>query len=189
MLVKGHPQGERLPCPGVPALPTPRAPRGTGNGQELGSGLKDLASSVLTLSRTNCVALGKLHDLSELPVVPLTLKGCERLRGPHMQSAFTAVPGISTQLMLGPSIAHAKSLQLRPALCDPMDGRPPDSSVHGILQARILEWAAISCSRGASRPGVGLTSLTSPAPGRFLTASTTWEPASQLHFKSWGLGI
>ena len=33
-------------------------------------------------------------------------------------------------------------------LCDPMDGNPPGSSVHGILQARILEWAAISSSRG-----------------------------------------
>ena len=37
-------------------------------------------------------------------------------------------------------------------LCDPMDCNPPSSSVHGILQARILEWAAISFSRGSSRP-------------------------------------
>ena len=36
-------------------------------------------------------------------------------------------------------------------LCDPMDCSPPGSSVHGILQARILEWAAISFSRGSSR--------------------------------------
>ena len=34
-----------------------------------------------------------------------------------------------------------------PTLCDPMDCSPPGSSVHGILQARILEWAAISFSR------------------------------------------
>ena len=39
-----------------------------------------------------------------------------------------------------------------PTLCDPMDYSPPDSSVHGILQARILEWAAVSFSRGSSRP-------------------------------------
>ena len=38
-------------------------------------------------------------------------------------------------------------------LCSPMDCSPPGSSVHRILQARILEWAATSCSRGASRPG------------------------------------
>ena len=35
-------------------------------------------------------------------------------------------------------------------LCDPMDGSPPGSSVHAILQARILEWVAISFSRGPS---------------------------------------
>ena len=39
-----------------------------------------------------------------------------------------------------------------PTLCDPMDCSPPSSSVHGILQARILEWVAISFSRGSSRP-------------------------------------
>ena len=37
-------------------------------------------------------------------------------------------------------------------LCDPMDCSPPGSSVPGILQAKILEWAAISFSRGSSRP-------------------------------------
>ena len=37
-------------------------------------------------------------------------------------------------------------------LCDPMDCSPPGSSVHGILQARILEWVAISSSRGSSWP-------------------------------------
>ena len=37
-------------------------------------------------------------------------------------------------------------------LCNPIDCSPPDSSVHGILQARILQWVAISFSRGSSRP-------------------------------------
>ena len=40
----------------------------------------------------------------------------------------------------------AKSLQSCPTLCDPIDGSPPGSSVHGILQARTLEWVAISSS-------------------------------------------
>ena len=40
----------------------------------------------------------------------------------------------------------AKSLQLCPTLCDPIDGSPPGSSVPGILQARTLEWVAISFS-------------------------------------------
>ena len=42
--------------------------------------------------------------------------------------------------------AAAKSLQSCPTLCDPMDCSPPGSSVHGILQARTLEWFAISFS-------------------------------------------
>ena len=40
----------------------------------------------------------------------------------------------------------AKSLQLCPTLCDPIDGSPPGSPVPGILQARTLKWAAISFS-------------------------------------------
>ena len=40
----------------------------------------------------------------------------------------------------------AKSLQLCPTLCDPIDGNPPGSPVPGILQARTLEWVAISFS-------------------------------------------
>ena len=39
-----------------------------------------------------------------------------------------------------------------PTLCDPMDYSPPGSSVYGIFQARMLEWVAISYSRGSSQP-------------------------------------
>ena len=39
-----------------------------------------------------------------------------------------------------------------PTLCDPVDCSLPGSSIHGILQERILEWVAISFSRGSSRP-------------------------------------
>ena len=42
--------------------------------------------------------------------------------------------------------AAAKSLQLYPTLCDTIDGSPPGSPIPGILQARILEWVAISFS-------------------------------------------
>ena len=42
--------------------------------------------------------------------------------------------------------------QLCATLCDPIDYSPPGSSVHGVLQARSLEWVAISFSRGSSRP-------------------------------------
>ena len=47
--------------------------------------------------------------------------------------------------------SEAKSLS-RVRLCDPMDGSLPGISVHGILQARTLEWVTISFSRGSSRP-------------------------------------
>ena len=45
-----------------------------------------------------------------------------------------------------PAAAAAKSLQLCPTLCDPIDGSPPGSPVPEILQARTLEWVAISFS-------------------------------------------
>ena len=55
--------------------------------------------------------------------------------------------------LLGVSVCVcAQSLQLYLTLCDPIDSRLPDSSVHGIFQARILECIAISFSRVSSQP-------------------------------------
>ena len=48
--------------------------------------------------------------------------------------------------------AAAKSLQSCPTLCDPIDSSPPRSSVHGIFQARVLEWGAIAFSKTAPEP-------------------------------------
>ena len=48
----------------------------------------------------------------------------------------------------------AKLLQLCLILCGPMDYSPPGSSVHGILQARILEWIALLPPRDLSDPGI-----------------------------------
>ena len=65
------------------------------------------------------------------------------------------------ETMLLPPTSHtyacvcAKSLQSCPTLCDTIDCSPPGSSVPGILQARILEWATIPFSRGSSRPRDG----------------------------------
>ena len=50
---------------------------------------------------------------------------------------------------------HAKSLQLCPTLCNPMDHSPLGVSVHGILQARILELVARPSSRISSQPRDG----------------------------------
>ena len=47
---------------------------------------------------------------------------------------------------------RAKLLQSCPTLSDPMYCSPPGSSVHGVLQARMLEWGAVPSSRGSSRP-------------------------------------
>ena len=47
---------------------------------------------------------------------------------------------------------HAKSIQQCLALCDPMGCSPPVSSVHGILQTRVLEWIAMPSSWAASQP-------------------------------------
>ena len=50
------------------------------------------------------------------------------------------------------SFSESDVAQSCPTLCDPMDCSLPRSSVHGIFQARVLEWVAISFSRGSSRP-------------------------------------
>ena len=66
--------------------------------------------------------------------------------------------------------------QLCPILCEPMDYNIPDSSVRGILQARILEWVAISFSRESSWPREQIH-ISCIANG-FFTTSATWEAHS-----------
>ena len=66
----------------------------------------------------------------------------------------------------------------RVQLCDPIDCSPPDSSVHSVFQARILEWVAISFSRGSSQgkiiPGI---KLASPAlAGEFFITEPSGKP-------------
>ena len=70
---------------------------------------------------------------------------------------------------------HAKSLQSCPTLGDPIDCSLPGSSVHEILQARILEWAALFQGIFATQ-GSNLCLLSLPAlAGGFFTNSATWE--------------
>ena len=75
----------------------------------------------------------------------------------------------------------AKLLQSCLTLCSPMDCSPPGYSVHGILQARSLEWVAMPSSKDLPNPGIQPVSLISPVlEGRFFTTSTTWkDPFSQ----------
>jgi len=75
---------------------------------------------------------------------------------------------------LFPSSLHvpANSLQSCSTLCDPMDCSPPGSSVHGILQARILEWAAISsCKRIFLTQGLNAILMSPALAGKFFTTS------------------
>ena len=51
------------------------------------------------------------------------------------------------------AVLRAKSFQLYLTLCDPMDYSSPVSSVHGIIQARIVEWVVVPFSRGFFQPG------------------------------------
>ena len=75
---------------------------------------------------------------------------------------------------------RAKSLQSCPALCDPMDWNPA-SSVHGILQARILEWVAIPFSRGSSQPRDRTrVSCSFYITGRFFTTEPLGKPILKL---------
>ena len=74
--------------------------------------------------------------------------------------------GLNKILKLTPPLVPVVVLvaQSCPTLCDPLDGSPP-SSVHGILQARILEWVTMSSPRGTSRPRESNPRLLSPASG------------------------
>ena len=66
------------------------------------------------------------------------------------------------------------STQLCLTLCDPMIYSPPDCFVHEIFQARVLEWVAISYSRGSSQPR-DRTCISCIA-GRFFTAEPSGKP-------------
>ena len=68
---------------------------------------------------------------------------------------------------------HTKSLQLCLTLYDPMDYSLPGSSVHGILPAIILKWAAMPSSRGSSRPRDQAPSCIA---GGFLTDESPGKP-------------
>ena len=66
--------------------------------------------------------------------------------------------------------------QLCPTLCNAMDCSLPGSSVHGIFQAKTLEWIAMPSSRNLPNSGIKPASLISPAlAGGSFTASVTWE--------------
>ena len=62
-------------------------------------------------------------------------------------NVFEFIFTIFASILSAAAAATAKSLQLCPTLCDPIDSSPPGSPVPGILQATTLEWVAISFSK------------------------------------------
>ena len=82
-------------------------------------------------------------------------------------------------IVIRDALMNAKSLQLRPTLCDIMDYSLPGSSVHSILQARILEWVDMLSSLGSSKTEGSNPRLVSTAfAGRFFTTRATWKAQS-----------
>ena len=64
----------------------------------------------------------------------------------YLETQMHREDDVKMEAEIGVAAAAAKSLQSCPTLCDPIDGSPPGSPVPGILQARTLEWVAISFS-------------------------------------------
>ena len=95
-------------------------------------------------------------DLPDLEIEPLSLMSPALASGffttstpwealIHIQFSSVQLSSLAQSELLG-AAAAAKSLQSCPTLCDPIDGSPSGSPVPGILQARTLEWVAISFS-------------------------------------------
>ena len=82
-----------------------------------------------SILKTRDITLPRKIHLVKAIVYPVVLYGCE---------SWTIKKAAA---------AAAKSLQSCPTLCDPIDGSPSGSAVPGILQARTLEWVAISFSK------------------------------------------
>ena len=71
----------------------------------------------------------------------------QKIRFYHSKSGVFIILNLEASLNPYIAAAAAKSHQSCPTLCDPRDGSPPGSLVPGILQARTLEWVAISFSK------------------------------------------
>ena len=88
-------------------------------------------------------------------------------------------------VVCGVRCVHAKSLQLCPTLYHSMDHSLPGSSIHGILQTRILEWFAIFFPKDRPSPGVEPASLISCSGRQLLTTSATWDSGTVAFFYIW----
>ena len=136
------------------------------------------------LLRWPCGQLGSEHrgaegdDLHGASRIPLSILNLPRF---SRSLPFTSVTSVIPQCVWLPPLSFYICMCMlshfsRVRLCDPMDRSPLGSSVHGILQARILEWFVMPSSRGSSPPRDRTHVFMFPAlSGGFFTTSTTWQ--------------
>ena len=92
------------------------------------------------------VALGREWSGGRLKEISGGLKTAHVESRKKVEGDFLGRPVVKHLPCNAQAAAAAKLLQSCPTLCDPMDCSPPASSVHGIFQARVLEWVAIAFS-------------------------------------------
>ena len=93
----------------------------------------------------------KNHKSVSFRSPPITIRMTKMLEHSELQ-CWQWFKEISTLIHWCVHAMCAELLHSYPPLCNPMDYSPPGSSIHGIVQARILEWVSFSFSRGSSRP-------------------------------------
>ena len=128
-------------------------------------------ASVVFLFWSNSGDLGNTINFSMLKAFKPSLKHCSSPSCQTLSIKWSHL--VKTQLPLTCICVHAQSLQSCLTLCDPMDCSPPDSSVHGMLQARILECIAMPSSKEFS--WLRDWTCVSCIAGRFFNHRATWE--------------
>ena len=117
-------------------------------------GVEDLFCFSLTIFFVFTDYLDSIYQLSENPAISCLQKNSSQKAIPivkckHQKNAYRYISGKCKQKQ---RYVVCVLTQLCPAVCDPVNYSPPGFSVHGILQARILEWVAISSSWESSQP-------------------------------------
>ena len=123
-----------------------------------------MTTLVVSKCTVQCHRVHSLNCATITTIVSRTFSSCRNTQHPINNNSPCSAP-LETTTLLSVSMhliilcTPAKSLQLCLTLCNPMDCSLPGSSVRGILQAGILEWFAISSSRGSSEPGIKSSTL------------------------------
>ena len=117
--------------------------------------------------------MGIINPPTLLVYLTFAVKTGKRVSYPTKRSVKAQAPCLLHALKVERMDLCVCVTQLCPTLCNPLDCSPPGSSVHEILQARILEWGAIPFSTGSSQPRD--QTWVSHFAVRFFTIWATWE--------------